>query len=102
MTASIDNKDFTLNAHSEQRNSLTSAVAHLVEGIKSPKQAGANVAPPPRILKKPSPEQKQKREVQYLHERQKELAEEKRISTPTLKVLHALVKGFEKNFTRDI
>ncbi len=30
------------------------------------------------------------------------LAEEKRISTPTLKVLHALVKGVEINFTRDI
>ena len=30
------------------------------------------------------------------------LAEEKRISTPTLKVLYALVKGVEINFTRDI
>ena len=30
------------------------------------------------------------------------LAEEKGIGTPTLKVLHALVKGVEQNFTRDI
>ena len=30
------------------------------------------------------------------------LAEEKGIRTPTLKVLHALVKGVEQNFTRDI
>ena len=29
-------------------------------------------------------------------------AEEKEIETPTLKVLHALVKGVEENFTRDI
>jgi ketopantoate reductase len=30
------------------------------------------------------------------------LAEEKGIGTPTLKVLHALVKGVEQNFKRDI
>ena len=31
-----------------------------------------------------------------------QFAEEKGIETPTLKVLHALVKGVEENFTRDI
>jgi len=41
-------------------------------------------------------------EVDSIYGRVIKLAEEKGIRTPTLKVLHALVKGVEQNFTRDI
>ena len=43
-----------------------------------------------------------KTEVDSIYGEVIKLAEEKKISTPTLKVLHALVKGIEKNFIRDI
>ena len=41
-------------------------------------------------------------EVDSIYGRVIRFAEEKEIETPTLKVLHALVKGVEENFTRDI